>query len=161
VAGEDKRRRIAGGDKRPFETGGLLLGQIDDASRVIWVSFAPTPPPPDSEHRPDAFVHGVEGVADRIDRYQRASAGTVGFVGMWHTHPGGLAAPSPTDLQGMGRLLSPAGRAPRRALLMILGGCVGRWSPDSRSRWSAWLGGSGDPAVHAELVNRPRGAAGS
>lgn len=160
VAAEDERRHGAGEGDRPYETGGMLLGQIDDACKVVWVSVAP-PPPPDSQRYPDEFVHGVDGVEELIDRYEEASARTVGFVGMWHTHPGGLAAPSPKDLGGMAKLLKPAGRAPRRAVLMILGGCVGQWSPDSRRRWSAWLGGSEAPAVYAELVNRPRDEAGS
>ncbi len=110
------------------ETGGVLLGEIDDACGVIWIS-AVTGPPPDSHASPTAFVCGVEGVDNLVSHHDRRSRGAVRFLGLWHTHPFGPAQPSPTDRRGMEDLLVPVARAPRRAVLAILGG-----SDD----WAAW-----------------------
>ena len=106
---------------RAVETGGLLLGQIDDACRVVWVSVA-SGPPPDSRLSAQHFEHGIEGAQDLITHHDRATAGAARFVGLWHSHPDSPAAPSPTDRQGMADLLVPVAKAPRRALLAIVGG---------------------------------------
>jgi integrative and conjugative element protein (TIGR02256 family) len=115
------------------ETGGVLLGEIDDASRVIWISMA-TGPPPDSHASATAFVCGVEGVDDLAACHDRRTRGAVRFLGLWHTHPYGAAAPSPTDQRGMAELLVPVAKAPWRALLMILGG---------HEAWEPWRDGHG------------------
>jgi integrative and conjugative element protein (TIGR02256 family) len=128
---------------RKVETGGLLLGQIDDACRVVWVSAA-SGPPPDSRLSAQHFQHGIQGVEELIAHHDQSSAGTVRFVGLWHSHPDGPAAPSPTDRQGMADLLVPFRRAPRRALLAIVGGLP--------SRWSAWLKAGAPPDVFVRLL---------
>jgi integrative and conjugative element protein (TIGR02256 family) len=127
------------------ETGGLLLGQIDDACRVVWVSVA-SGPPLDSRLSAWQFQHGIQGVEELIAHHDQASAGTVRFVGLWHSHPDGPAAPSPTDRQGMADLLVPFARAPRRALLAIVGG--------PPHRWLAWLEASAPPDVFFRLLAR-------
>jgi hypothetical protein len=70
----------------------------------------------------------------------------VRFVGLWHSHPDGPAAPSPTDRQGMADLLVPVARAPRRALLAIVGG--------PPPRWSAWLDAGASPDLFVRLLVR-------
>jgi molybdopterin/thiamine biosynthesis adenylyltransferase/proteasome lid subunit RPN8/RPN11 len=130
---------------RKVETGGLLLGQIDDACRVVWVSAA-SGPPPDSRLSAQHFQHGIQGVEDMIAHHDQATAGAVRFVGLWHSHPDGPAAPSPTDRQGMADLLVPVARAPRRALLAIVGG--------PPPRWSAWLEADAPPEVFVRLLAR-------
>jgi proteasome lid subunit RPN8/RPN11/molybdopterin/thiamine biosynthesis adenylyltransferase len=130
---------------RAVETGGLLLGQIDDACRVVWVSAA-SGPPPDSRLSVQHFEHGIEGVEELIAHHDQATAGAVRFVGLWHSHPDGPAAPSPTDRQGMADLLVPMAKAPRRALLAIVGG-----PPAS---WSVWSEAGGPPEVFVRLLTR-------
>jgi proteasome lid subunit RPN8/RPN11 len=41
---------------------------------------------------------------------------------MWHTHPGGTAEPSGTDLAAVEKLRKVPERAPRNFLMLILGG---------------------------------------
>jgi integrative and conjugative element protein (TIGR02256 family) len=124
----------------PVETGGLLLGQIDDACQVVWVSLA-SGPPPGSRRSSDRLWHGTEGVSELIERCESASAGALRFIGLWHTHPYGRVQHSDIDERAMDELLQVAERAPHRALLVILGG----------SRWSAWLEGSERPELSVQL----------
>jgi integrative and conjugative element protein (TIGR02256 family) len=132
------------------ETGGVLLGEIDDACRVVWVTAA-TGPPPDSTPSPNLFVCGIEGVEELVAARDKATRGAERFIGMWHSHPGGRAAPSPTDREGMRELLVPVVKAPRRALLLIVGG--------RGSRWTGWRddGSSLLPDVFVQLCEQPRG----
>jgi len=116
------------------ETGGVLLGEIDDACQVIWVSKV-TGPPPDSHASARAFVCGVEGVDDLVAHHDRRTRSALRFLGLWHTHPYGQARPSEMDKRGMTELLVPVAPAPRRALLVILGG---------PANWESWRDGQGE-----------------
>ncbi|MFC1706150.1 ThiF family adenylyltransferase [Planctomycetota bacterium] len=102
------------------ETGGHLFGERDDAGRVIWVHEA-TAATLDSHGSPSRFVCGTDGVQDRHDHLQ-AVTGTMGWVGMWHSHPEGKPLPSPIDLTSMTRL--SAGAISAGNLMLIVGvGC--------------------------------------
>lgn len=127
------------------ETGGTLLGQIDDAVGVVWVSAA-TGPPPDSSLSRALFLYGLAGVEQTARHWDRRSAGAIRFLGIWHSHPFSRAAPSPTDVRGMARLVLPVKNAPDRALMIIVGGTA--------PTWQQWLDGGTRPAVYAELVER-------
>lgn len=133
--------------RRDIETGGMLLGSINDACGVVWVDAA-TGPPPDSRLTSLHFEHGLVGVDEQPEQTRAATAGATGFVGMWHTHPDSRAWPSATDEQGMHDLLVPVARAPRRALLLILGG--------EPQRWSAWLDGGDLPETFVRVASRTR-----
>lgn len=135
-----------------IETGGLLFGEIDDASGVAWVTLA-SGPPPDSWASRQTFVCGVEGVEEQIHWQDKTTRGAARFLGLWHSHPGVTAAPSDIDEAGMHELLVPVERAPRRALLLIIGG-----TPDG---WTAWVrtqvgGDLAPPQLYARLCNRPQ-----
>ena len=135
-----------------IETGGTLLGQIDDAARVVFIDAA-TPPPPDSRLSAVHFEHGVVGVAETVAHHHRRTGGVTGFLGMWHTHPCGAAHPSPTDKAGMASLVTPVADGPPRALLLIAGGDDEVWRG-----WLAAADGSDSPTVgpdiYARLVRR-------
>ena len=126
------------------ETGGMLLGSFDDGVGCIYVDVA-TGPSPDSVLSPMYFGHGTDGTQDVVDHHRKRTARRVGFVGMWHTHPGGRAHPSEIDTAGMGWLVSPDG-AGRRALMVILGG--------AETNWSAWREDGSLPDVYVEVVDR-------
>jgi integrative and conjugative element protein (TIGR02256 family) len=129
-----------------IETGGMLLGAFDDAAGVIYVDRV-TGPPPDSFLSATYFQHGQVGTREAVDAHLESSRARTGFAGYWHTHPGGSAAPSPTDEEGMASVLTPAGRR-QRALMIIMGGREDQWD-----RWVA--GKEAQPAVFARVV--PRG----
>nr|HQU92609.1 ThiF family adenylyltransferase [Pyrinomonadaceae bacterium] len=113
---ERSRRRV--GPKA--ETGGLLFGERDDAAKVIWVTEI-LGPPPDSQAAASHFVCGVEGTKDANDEKTRRSRGSVQYVGMWHTHPGGSPTFSGTDLKGMNELMDDKSLSSPKPLLMIVG----------------------------------------
>ena len=132
-----------------IETGGMLLGAIDDAAGIIHVDRV-TGPPPDSLLSAAYFRHGKAGTQEAVGARLAGSRAMTGFVGYWHTHPGGVAAPSPTDKEGMASIVAPDGRR-QRALMVILAGPA-----DQPGQWDRWVAGKeADLAVFARLV--PRG----
>jgi integrative and conjugative element protein (TIGR02256 family) len=128
-----------------IETGGLLLGQVDDACRCIWVDDA-SGPPPDSLLSAVHFDHGIEGVDDLIAYHRERTGKLTTFVGMWHSHPYGDAKPSATDKAAMAALITPVADGPRRALIVIVGG--------DDSSWPAWVDGRHAPDIYARFVAR-------
>lgn len=120
------------------ETGGMLLGQIDHASRVVWITEADGPPP--------GSVAGAEGL--KLDpteargwarRRRRLTRGMVAYIGAWHTHPDHPALPSDQDDQAMNEMA----RDGVPVLLMILGGGSGRLA--------RWVAGDQLPDVYLQL----------
>ncbi len=82
----------------PNETGGVLLGYHDFniGATVIVVGL---PAPPDSKSRPGSFERGIAGLAEAVNEASKRTAGIVGYVGEWHSHPPGhSASPSRDDL---------------------------------------------------------------
>lgn len=132
-----------------IETGGMLLGQVDEGAGVVFVDVA-TPPTPDSRLSSVYFEHGVEGAQALVEHHRSGTNGATGFVGMWHTHPHGCAQPSPTDEESMANLVTPVTGGASRCLIMIFGG---------RDVWTGWLrSDQGDsttlPEVYARLIRR-------
>lgn len=81
----------------PNETGGILLGYHDLNINAIVVVDA-LEAPPDSRSTANSFERGVQGVADIAKEANRRTAGIVGYIGEWHSHPPGHRAdPSGDD----------------------------------------------------------------
>jgi integrative and conjugative element protein (TIGR02256 family) len=90
--------------KLPAETGGILVGAIDQKLRTITVVDA-CDAPADSQEEAHSFVRGTEGGQAYVARCERLTAGMVGYVGEWHSHPQGHSAkPSATDIVLLGTL---------------------------------------------------------
>jgi integrative and conjugative element protein (TIGR02256 family) len=138
---EVRRGRRLRGPK--VETGGTLVGQIDDAARCIWIDHA-SGPPPDSLLSELFFDHGTDGVEEYLAHRREASGRLSTYLGMWHSHPCGRATPSELDERAMSDLVAPFAGGPRRALIVIIGG--------SRSTWDDWVDGQGEPDVFAALL---------
>ncbi len=117
---ETEIRRIARTHSDRVETGGLMLGEVDEAHRTIWIDRV-TGPPPDSEASPERFLCGVEGTREIVARAAAASGGSSRFVGIWHTHPVSKGRPSDVDMQAMVQLLLLQNRPPRRTAMLIVG----------------------------------------
>ena len=52
----------------------------------------------------------------------KRTRGSVRFVGMWHTHPGGMPIPSQIDRSAMAKLLGGSDFLGRQFLMLIVGG---------------------------------------
>lgn len=88
----------------PSETGGVLLGYWDfNINALVLVDALPAPT--DSVANHESFVRGTAGLLDEIAEVQRRTAGIVGYVGEWHSHPQGVRAqPSTDDLEQLATL---------------------------------------------------------
>ena len=77
------------------ETGGILIGRVNDRLRTISVVDV-LPAPPDSQRSATGFVLGTQGAREQIEDYHQRSGRTLYDVGTWHSH---LAdePPSPRD----------------------------------------------------------------
>jgi integrative and conjugative element protein (TIGR02256 family) len=127
------------------ETGGILLGLIDDPSRVIWVTSA-TGPTPGSQQSNSHVSIATKGTRELIDAMEDNSSGRIRFIGMWHTHPGAPPYESPTDQQAIHDLLTNTSHPLHRALLVIIGG--------EQERWDAWLEGNSTPDIYTRFAYR-------
>jgi integrative and conjugative element protein (TIGR02256 family) len=85
------------------ETGGLLLGLAHRKRQVIYVTDI-LPPSKDSKGTPYAFKRGVKDYPEIVDDVEAYTGGIIGYVGEWHTHPGGPAELSPTDHRAVGKI---------------------------------------------------------
>lgn len=82
----------------PNETGGVLLGYYDFNVKAV-VVVAGLPAPSDSKASPGSFERGIAGLADAVKDAAARTAGIVGYIGEWHSHPPGhSASPSRHDL---------------------------------------------------------------
>lgn len=82
----------------PNETGGVLLGYHDfNVGAIVLVDALPAPS--DSHASPGSFERGTSGLAKAVQNASARTAGIVGYVGEWHSHPPGHSAnPSREDL---------------------------------------------------------------
>jgi len=96
----------------PDETGGVLIGSFDAARWVVHI-VAALPAPVDSKQAPTYFVRGSKELKTVVDNIALHSAGTLGYIGEWHSHPDGIAVrPSGDDEAVFGYLethLGPTG----------------------------------------------------
>jgi integrative and conjugative element protein (TIGR02256 family) len=104
------------------ETGGLLLGQFDDASRVVWVSEV-TGPPAGSTGTPLGFRLNTPEATAQVNLRSAATRGAVRLIGYWHTHPNGNTRPSADDLETMRTIDA------RQRLMLIVSG-TGNGAPN-------------------------------
>lgn len=84
--------------KLPNETGGILLGCIDNSRNIIYI-FDTILAPGDSKEAPTFFERGKDGILNEFSKYQEITAGQVKYLGEWHSHPRNCSTkPSEQDL---------------------------------------------------------------
>lgn len=87
--------RAEAGRYAPLENGGTVYGVVNPLMRRITVTRAEEAPP-DSVREHNRFLHGTQGLRDRVRAIENASNGAIAFLGTWHSHPRG-GGPSPLD----------------------------------------------------------------
>jgi integrative and conjugative element protein (TIGR02256 family) len=80
----------------PNETGGLLIGRINQKAKIIYVTNLLNAPS-DSVSSPCAFKMGVDDIPQEINKVDELTGGMLGYVGEWHTHPNGETRLSSID----------------------------------------------------------------
>lgn len=104
----------------PCETGGVILGIVDTASKQIQLVIG-LPAPIDSECSKTHFYRGSEGLNELICDCQSKTANMIGYVGEWHSHPGGHGAtPSLDDVALIAKLTKNMQRDGLPALMVII-----------------------------------------
>lgn len=83
----------------PNETGGVLIGSINQQDRIIYiVSFISSPV--DSIAWPTSYIRGVTGLKENIKKIEMLSGNELYYIGEWHSHPKGFSdEPSNDDLE--------------------------------------------------------------
>ena len=84
-------------ERLPNETGGVLIGASDMQRGLIYVVDA-IASPEDSEESPTSYVRGSKELEQRVSEVSNATAGMLGYIGEWHSHPEGVSVrPSAKD----------------------------------------------------------------
>ncbi|WP_017850714.1 Mov34/MPN/PAD-1 family protein [Leptospira interrogans serovar Szwajizak] len=82
----------------PSETGGIIIGYIDQKLKRLYVTDILTAPK-DSEASPTGFTRGIEGLSEDLKKIKTRTSNNVSYIGEWHSHPqNSNAMPSSTDL---------------------------------------------------------------
>jgi integrative and conjugative element protein (TIGR02256 family) len=103
----------------PNETGGVLIGLVNWNRRTVYVTRV-LKPPSDSCSSPYAFVRGTSDVPDEVEHIHERTGAMLGYVGEWHTHPGGEPQPSLQDLSTVEKIKPNLDKVPLPALLLIV-----------------------------------------
>ncbi len=75
----------------------FFVGSFNLSRRIAHV-LAALPAPPDSAQTPTYFIRGTKDLKPMVDGLATASAGILGYLGEWHSHPDGARArPSGDD----------------------------------------------------------------
>ena len=107
--------------KLPNETGGVLLGSVDVARRVVYIVDT-IPSPPDSREWPTLYIRGAAGLAAGVEQVETATAGQLHYIGEWHSHPAGCPPlPSSDDLQVFAWITTALDADDLPAVMMIVG----------------------------------------
>lgn len=119
--GIEQKLRALRAKKAPSETGGVLLGYYDfNVKAVVIVDGLPAPA--DSKSTSAWFERGVEGLAAVVADASKRTAGIVGYVGEWHSHPPGHSAmPSGNDMVQLAYLASEMAEDGLPAVSLIVG----------------------------------------
>lgn len=116
----EKLKRLRA-ESLPNETGGVILGYVDQkrkAIHVVDVLSAPT----DSISSQTGFTRGAAGVREAIERAATLTANIVGYLGEWHSHPRhSSATPSATDADLLAYLAETLAMDGLPALMVIVG----------------------------------------
>jgi len=110
----------------PRETGGVLLGSIDLARKLIYVVDSVSAPP-DSQYSETSYLRGCEGLVESLEIIRLQTGGQLEYVGEWHSHPGASTRPSKHDGQLFAWLVQHRLMDGIPALMAIVGEDSSRW----------------------------------
>ena len=108
-------------DKLPNETGGILIGAIDNYYKKIYIVHTILAPE-DSIERPTLFIRGIKDVSKKLSQISEITNNNLKYLGEWHSHPRncGLSMSGEDKIQ-FAELLSEAKLNGQPAIMLILG----------------------------------------
>ncbi|WP_157660684.1 Mov34/MPN/PAD-1 family protein [Burkholderia ubonensis] len=105
----------------PKETGGVILGYIDQKRKAIHIVDVLSAPS-DSDASQTGFTRGAAGVKEAIEHASMLTANIVGYLGEWHSHPRhSSATPSIADAALLAYLAETLTMDGVPALMVIVG----------------------------------------
>ncbi len=106
--------------KLPKETGGILIGAWDVEYKRIYI--LDTIIPADNSEYPTFFYRGIGGLKEELQKANKATAGTLKYVGEWHSHPDNCTTnPSGDDLTLLSWLTENMSLENLPAIMLIMG----------------------------------------
>jgi integrative and conjugative element protein (TIGR02256 family) len=123
----------AEGDRcHPYETGGMLLGWVNDDRKEVVVVMV-LGPGPLAEHEHVRFRPDAEWQQQHLDDVYKCTDGRVTFLGDWHVHPNGGFGMSRRDRKTMSHIAAtPDARCPHPVMALLAR------TPDDGYRLGAW-----------------------
>jgi integrative and conjugative element protein (TIGR02256 family) len=134
----DEAARIA-----PLESGGVLLGWHEPEGRDLMVSTF-VGPGPRASHKRTRFVPDSAWQDEQIARLYEEHGRVLGYIGDWHSHPGGTSTPSRRDERTARKIARRRAARCSNPLMLILSGGPAAWRPtphryvDGRLREIGW-----------------------
>jgi integrative and conjugative element protein (TIGR02256 family) len=106
------------GRARNHETGGILIGEYLDGGQTVRITEV-TGMPEDSQFGRAWFKRGQQGLVSLLrDRWAIGQH----YVGEWHSHPGGSAEPSHSDIAAMRKIAQDPLYRCNAPILLVVGG---------------------------------------
>lgn len=122
----------------PSETGGAFMGYRVSSSRETVITDLIGPGPgalfEETRFRPDKEYQYKE-----IERCYESASRLHTFLGDWHSHPFGVARPSPTDERGLHEIATDPAARQSHPLIAILAGQVDQWDLRMWRHRRTWL----------------------
>jgi len=107
----------------PYETGGVLIGYVNDDVAVVTEIVGPGPC---AIHRSARFLPDHSYQSREVERIFTGSGGVHTYLGDWHSHPNGVAQLSATDRKTLRQIAhSPEAFCSRPLMLLCAGGDSG------------------------------------
>ena len=117
-AGKLKKYRKA---KLPKETGGILVGSLDQENRIAYLVDI-IPSPPDSVEWPTLYIRGSHGLENVVTRVRERTDNQLQYLGEWHSHPDAYGTePSADDKRVFGWLAEHTARDSNPPVMIIVG----------------------------------------
>lgn len=102
----------------PYETGGMLLGyEADNGEAVVTAIIGPGPR---AKHRRFRFAPDADYQQEMLEAHFTRTDGRETYLGDWHTHPMGRAAPSLLDKRTLARIALTPSSCTTRPIMLIL-----------------------------------------
>lgn len=111
---EESKRRTG------LETGGILMGYIDQERWALIITHA-TLPGPKAVHKPAYFLRDTRYCQAELDRIHEQSEGKIHYIGEWHKHLELDPKPSPLDKQSLTEIAIQPNYETDQPVLVICG----------------------------------------